>query len=89
MLEPGLQGSLEALHMTTSFQMVDMPDGWVKLALKHPLYRSSTAVSKFCRKQLQTDVVSLVSRILSFSPKLQGLVPIERMLAARLKDIVF
>ena len=33
MLEPGLQGSLEALHMINSFQKVETPDGWVKLAL--------------------------------------------------------
>lgn len=50
--------------------------------LKRPLCCSSAGGD---REQLQTDVMSLVSRILSFSPKLQGLVPMEKMLAARLK----
>lgn len=86
MLEPGLQGSLEALHMNNSFQKVEMPDGWVKIAFGNILCAAPLQViAKFYRKQLQTDVVSLGSSILSFSPKLQRLVPMERMLAARLK----
>lgn len=54
--------------------------------LKHPLCCSPAGDN---REQLQTDVVSLVSLILSLSPKHQGPVPMERMMAARLKQVVF